>query len=376
MQLASTRCRRRTRRYCRLGMRISRNPLRQMSPLLTLIGTEDETPALCPDRPHERQPRIPRVGRGREVKIDILAVQTVPQQGHVVLPADRRGERDAHSAAPQQRRHRAQAARLALRPDEALAAGRHDLAALADDAAPRAHVHAGAVQTAARALDKARHDEDARVARDALERFPRAVATVTVRDARARARARVLRARQRAVEPSVVCAVGRVAEIDGSVEVVQELLAAGRIARADSGAKGAGARVAAEVGFREEDKVDAGGPGCGGGLREGREGGGGGGKGVRLRDGELEGLRHGGCYRHGSVIRVRELFPWIHSIAPIWECVTPTVGSKFKHCGGNAGGLCFTFVQSPSFRYQSLLCPECMYRQREPLTTSETLGYC
>jgi len=86
------------------------------------------------------------------------------------------------------------------------------------------------------------------------------------------------------------------------VEVPQELFAALRGACAHGSAEVAGARVAAEVGFGEEEEVDAEVGGAVGGCGEGGECEGGGGEGAGLGDGEVEGLGgHGG----GGVVEER-----------------------------------------------------------------------
>ena len=76
------------------------------------------------------------------------------------------------------------------------------------------------------------------------------------------------------------------------MEVLEELLAASFIAGADSGAEGACARVATQIGFREEEQLDSLTGSFVRSLGEGGEGGGCGWKGAGLGDGNGELLRH------------------------------------------------------------------------------------
>lgn len=74
------------------------------------------------------------------------------------------------------------------------------------------------------------------------------------------------------LDPIISCSSGRIAQIYGSLEILEELITATRVAATDRRTEGAGTWVAAQVGFREEKKVDAATGSDGGGSFEGGEG--------------------------------------------------------------------------------------------------------
>lgn len=233
------------------------------------VAADDEAAAFEPDRLHAVEPVLPVVRVGRKIQVDVLRVQGLAHHRHVRLPADGSSQVDAHAS--YSGRHGVEGARGALGPEQALnvglfntkwsiqAAKRNyveetygvDLAALANDAQPRAHVDDGPVQAPADLLDDAGDEEDARAARNLLELLARAVASPL--------------AGQLPVGPGVAGprASGRVSEVDGLVKVLCEGLAG--LVRAVVG-------VAADEGLGEEEDVDLLGGGAAGDGGEEAEG--------------------------------------------------------------------------------------------------------
>ena len=82
------------------------------------VARDDEAAALDADGAHQPHPGVAGVGGGRQVQVDVLGVEGLAQQRHVVLPADGGGEVDAHAA--HDGGDGAERAGAALRPDEAL----------------------------------------------------------------------------------------------------------------------------------------------------------------------------------------------------------------------------------------------------------------
>lgn len=74
------------------------------------------------------------------------------------------------------------------------------------------------------------------------------------------------------LDPIISCSSRRIAQIHGSFEILEELITATRVTATDRRTEGAGAWVAAQVGFWEEKEVDATAGGDGGGSFEGGEG--------------------------------------------------------------------------------------------------------
>lgn len=87
-----------SRRICACAFALSCDPRRQVRFRHTHIRAQHHAPSLERHRAHQRQPGIPRICRGRQVQIHVLAVERVAQQRHVVLPADGGREREVHAA--------------------------------------------------------------------------------------------------------------------------------------------------------------------------------------------------------------------------------------------------------------------------------------
>ena len=96
---------------------------------LTRRDADDVAAALLGDVPHRRHPHIGVVPRRRQEHVDALLVHRDARERHVVLPADQ-----AADVSERRVDHRERGA-VALAPHEALAAGRHQLAVLAQQVA-------------------------------------------------------------------------------------------------------------------------------------------------------------------------------------------------------------------------------------------------
>lgn len=77
-----------------IGSKLPPNPPRQLSAANALIRREDEGAALAGDGAHEGEPGVAGVGGGGEVDADVLGVEGLAEEGHVVFPADGSGEGD------------------------------------------------------------------------------------------------------------------------------------------------------------------------------------------------------------------------------------------------------------------------------------------
>ena len=88
----------------------------------THVGADDEAAALESDGAHEGQPGVAVVGGGGEPEVDVLGVEGLAQQRHVVLPADDGADlacRCVDDSDP---------GTVTLSPDETFCAGGHELA--------------------------------------------------------------------------------------------------------------------------------------------------------------------------------------------------------------------------------------------------------
>ena len=167
-----------------------------------LVGRQDEAAPLERDVPHRRQPGVARIGGRRAVDFHALRIHGRTQQRHVVLPAD-----DGADAADVGVDHR-QGGAVAESPYQAFAGGGHELAVLAEIAAVGTKKKRRAVQRPAVAFDDADdqvHPVRARHPRQPIDR--------------------------------------RAGDVDRTLPVAAELLAAGIGARTDDGAKVQPARI-------------------------------------------------------------------------------------------------------------------------------------
>lgn len=159
---------------------------------------------------------------------------------------------------------------------------RLDFASFPNHPVVRRDVHDSAVQGTARLLDEAHDDEHARLARDALELLAGPVAPLLRRDLRVGVPdgrrhlngmfATIVDAGQLPLDPGVAGARAAgphgIAQVDGGLEVAQELVAALGGARAHPAAKVRAAGVTAEVGLGQQEQVGLGGGGARGELLE------------------------------------------------------------------------------------------------------------
>lgn len=98
----------------------STDPWREMLPLDALICTQNIRPALTSYRPHQGQPGISCISCGCKVQIDILRVQRIPQQRHIILPTYGGSKRELDTC--DGGRYCFQSRGGALSPDQALGA--------------------------------------------------------------------------------------------------------------------------------------------------------------------------------------------------------------------------------------------------------------
>lgn len=77
-----------------IGTKLPHNPPRQLPAANALVRREDERAALAGDGAHEGEPGVAGVGGGGEVDADVLGVEGLAEEGHVVFPADGGGEGD------------------------------------------------------------------------------------------------------------------------------------------------------------------------------------------------------------------------------------------------------------------------------------------
>lgn len=158
---------------------------------------------------------------------------------------------------------------------------RHHLPPLPPHPLPRTHIHNGTIQASTRPFHHPHNQKHPALPRHLLQPLPRPITP--------------LPSLQSPLHPVLPRPRRRIPQINSTLEIPQELFAALRGACAHGSAEVAGAWVPAEVGFGEEEEVDAEVGGAVGGGGEGGESGGGGGEGAGLGDGEVEGFGgHGG----------------------------------------------------------------------------------
>lgn len=139
---------------------------------------------------------------------------------------------------------------------------RHNLPPLPQHPPHRININNSTIKTAPGTLHKPRNHKNTRLLRHPLQKLARAVPAM--RPPR--------RNLQPALHPVVARARRRVAQINGGLEIRQELVAAARVPAADGGAERAGPWVSAQISFGKEDEVHAA-PGSDGGCAfEGGEG--------------------------------------------------------------------------------------------------------
>lgn len=243
------------------------------------VGAYDEAPPFDGRGAEKWQPGVTVVGGGCQVEVDILGVEGLAYKRHVVLPADGCGEVDAHPA--DAGTYCTQSGRRTLCPDKSLCSGliqvdvrwwvctvfgsancrgayRHDLSALADDSTFGAYIDGRAVQTPPGLLNQACDDEDSGFLSDPLEFLPSTI-TPSIGDLFRAIRLRYGIARQLPVHPRLpgTSAIPNcVTEVHGALEVSQVFFAALLGPGTDHTPEVRAARVAADVGFREQKYVN------------------------------------------------------------------------------------------------------------------------
>ena len=270
-----------------------------------LVAPDHEAAPLERDVPERRLPAVARIGGGRQVDLDPLAVHGHARERHVVLPADQ-------PADPRERRldHR-QRAPVPLAPDEAFGGGGFELAVQPRQGSVRVEVEEGT-------------EEGARGAGSSS--FDHADGHPGVRGCRCLADSFRLGSRHG----------------DGGVVVAAEGASAGGFAASDGGAEGEAPWVAADEGFGEEDEFGALVGGLCGGCAEVVDGGGGVegvAAGLDGGDSDVGAVGHGGRPAHrpaqGSRIsipmpsksrtfRVATAMPRDAAIAAIWQSAGAT----------------------------------------------------
>ena len=122
---------------------------------------------------------------------------------------------------------------------------RHNLPPLPNHPPPRIHINHSTVQTPSRLLNQPRHDKHPRPSRNIFQHLPRPISSEFL----------PLRRRQPTLNPLIPGPRRRVSQIHRSLEILQELVPAVRLARTHCGPEVTGTRVSTQIGLWEEQDV-------------------------------------------------------------------------------------------------------------------------